>query len=102
MLRSTEASGKAGVYGLRYLSQGNLEKKFYHKFVRNEMLRREYLNQTFQVLPELKDEYNKIVWNEGFELAQRKLFYLQGKLLKDGDIYRINIESEGKTSYLYY
>ena len=96
MLRSTEASGKAGVYGLRYLSQGHLEKKYFHRFVKNEMLRREYLNQTFQVLPGLKEEYDKIVRNEGFENAQRKMFSLQGNALKDGDIYRNNTDTGGK------
>ena len=99
MLRSTEASGKAGVYGLRYLSQGTLEKKYFHKFVRNEMLRREYLNQTFQVLPELKDWYNKIVRNKGFEQAQRKMFSLEGKQLKVGDIYSDYIANKGKLSF---
>ena len=100
MLRSTEASGKAGVYGLRYLSQGHLEKKYFHRFVKNEMLRREYLNQTFQVLPEIKAEYDKIVRNEGFELAQGKMFTLQGKVLRDGDIYSNNTNTGGKINYI--
>ena len=78
MLRSTEECGKAGAYGLRYMARGSLHKKYFHRFVRNEMLRREYLNQTFQVLPEVADDYNRIVHDEEFEIAQHDILSSQG------------------------
>ena len=85
MLRSIEACGKAGVFGLRYLSQGKLEKKYFYRFVRNEMLRREYLNQTFLVLPEMQVDYNKIVHDADFEKAQMEIFSLKGEDLTDNN-----------------
>ena len=78
MLRSTEECGKAGAYGLRYMARGSLKKKYFHRFVRNEMLRREYLNQTFQVLPEIVDDYNRIVHDADFENIQRDILSSQG------------------------
>ena len=77
-MRSTEECGKAGVYGLRYMARGTLQKKYFHRFVRNEMLRKEYLNQTFQVLPEIVDDYNSIVHDEDFEKAQKNILLQQG------------------------
>ena len=49
-----EFTGKSGIYGIRYLSQGFIERQHHHDFVRFEMLRKEYLNQTFNFMPELK------------------------------------------------
>ena len=47
------------------------------------MLRREYLNQTFQILPELNSDYNETVHDEAFEASQRQIFSLQGSELTD-------------------
>ena len=53
--RAVEFTGKSGIYGLRYLSDGGFVKiKHYHDFIKFEMLRKEYLNQTFNFMPELK------------------------------------------------
>jgi hypothetical protein len=60
------------------MSQGSLTKKYFNRFVRNEVLRREYLNQTFQVLPEIADVYFKIVHDEDFEIAQHDILTSQG------------------------
>ena len=85
VLRSTEACGRAGVIGLRYLSRGSLAKRYFYRFVRSEMLRREYLNQTFQILPELNSDYNETVHDEAFEASQRQIFSLQGSELTDDE-----------------
>ena len=85
VLRSTEACGRAGVIGLRYLSRGSLAKRYFYRFVRSEMLRREYLNQTFQILPELNSDYNETVHDEAFEASQRQIFSLQGSELIDDE-----------------
>ena len=42
------------------------------------MLRREYLNQTFQVLPEIVDDYKRIVHDTDFENVQRDILSSQG------------------------
>ena len=47
------------------------------------MLRREYLNQTFQILPELNSDYNETVHDGEFEASQRQIFSLQGSELTD-------------------
>ena len=71
LLRSVEFSGKSGIYGLRYLSQdGYLEREYMHEFIRFEMLRKEYLNQTFNFMPLLLEEYKMITKNNFFEEAQ--------------------------------
>ena len=84
MLRSIEACGKTGVYGLRYLSQGYLQKEYYHELVRYEMLRKEYLNQTFNFLPHLRKQLER---GDVFEVGQKQLLLLQGKRLKAGSIF---------------
>lgn len=68
LLRSVEFSGKSGIYGLRYLTQdGYLEREYMHEFIRFEMLRREYLNQTFNFMPAIKEEYTMMTENIFFE-----------------------------------
>ena len=49
------------------------------------MLRREYLNQTFLVLPEMQVDYNEIVHDADFEKAQLEIFSLKGEDLTDNN-----------------
>ena len=71
LLRSVEFSGKSGIYGMRYLTQGGaLEREYMHEFIRFEMLRREYLNQTFNFMPAIKDEYFMLTEDVFFDRAQ--------------------------------
>ena len=41
--------------GYRYLAQGSLERQYMHDFIRYEMLRKEYLNQTFNFMPGVQE-----------------------------------------------
>ena len=41
--------------GYRYLAQGTLERQYMHDFIRYEMLRKEYLNQTFNFMPGVQE-----------------------------------------------
>ena len=43
------------ISGYRYLAQGNLERQYMHDFIRYEMLRKEYLNQTFNFMPGVQE-----------------------------------------------
>ena len=66
------------------------------------MLRREYLNQTFLVLPEIQVDYNKIVHDADFEKAQMEIFSLKGEDLSDtdddnGEYSNENSRKKGKT-----
>ena len=69
--RAVEFTGKSGIYGLRYLSDGGFVKiKHYHDFIKFEMLRKEYLNQTFNFMPELKGPYMNKTRSTYYDVAQ--------------------------------
>lgn len=70
LLRSVEFGGKSSIYGYRYLAQGFLERRYMHDFVRYEMLRKEYLNQTFNFMPGVQAEYDKTTSGLFYEAAQ--------------------------------
>ena len=68
-----------------------------------EMLRKEYLNQTFNFLPAL---INKLDKGDVFEGAQTKLLSLLGKKLVEGELSSQGDDNEGITSsimrYIWY
>ena len=69
--RAVEFTGKSGIYGLRYLSDGGFVKiKHYHDFIKFEMLRKEYLNQTFNFMPEIRTAYDNATVGKFYETAQ--------------------------------
>ena len=53
LLRAVEFSGRAGILGLEYLSSDQFTDVKFEKFLQADVLRREYLNQTFNFLPYL-------------------------------------------------
>ena len=74
----------------RYLSQKQLDRENQHKFITNEWLRREYLNQTFNFLPDRLVTYNETALNPTFEdyqerIMQEDIYLTQGKI----EVYRI-------------
>ena len=96
--RSVEFSGKSGIFGIRwvlymtiraeknvktwvnshsfnsrFLSSGDLKRKWHHSFIRYEMLRKEYLNQTFNFMPTLQELYDKRSRGQNYEEAQRQI-----------------------------
>ena len=54
LLRAVEFSGRAGILGMEYLSASELSEAKYESFLQSDILRREYLNQSFNFLPILK------------------------------------------------
>ena len=61
LLRTVEFSGRAGILGMEYVATGLNPEKF-EQFLEFDILRREYLEQTFNFLPHIKkdyEEYNK-------------------------------------------
>ena len=70
LLRSVEFGGKSSIYGYRYLAQGFLERHYMHDFIRYEMLRKEYLNQTFNFVVGLQQEYDQLTGDLFYEHAQ--------------------------------
>ena len=57
----------------RYLSAGTLTRRQHHSFVRYETLRKEYLNQTFNFMPELQTQYDDNSKGQNYEEAQRQI-----------------------------
>ena len=69
----------------RYLSQKQLDRENQHKFITNEWLRREYLNQTFNFLPDRLVTYNETALNPKFEEYQERIM-LEDVYLTQGEI----------------
>ena len=61
----------------RFLSSGSLARRQHHNFVRFESLRKEYLNQTFNFMPELQVLYDKKMRDQTYEDAQRQITELE-------------------------
>ena len=51
LLRACEFSGRAGILGLEYISSDEFSNAKFEQFLQADVLRREYLNQTFNFLP---------------------------------------------------
>jgi hypothetical protein len=62
LLRCVEYAGKAGILGMEYATIG-LTKKKYENFLEFDALRREYLDQTTNFLPLIRDKF--VVLNDG-------------------------------------
>ena len=55
------------------MSSGTLTRRQHHNFVRYESLRKEYLNQTFNFMPELQVIYDKNSRGQNYEDAQKQI-----------------------------
>ena len=90
LIRHIEFNFLAEYLRFRYLSQKQLDRENQHKFITNEWLRREYLNQTFNFLPDRLVTYNETALNPTFEdyqerIMQEDIYLTQGKI----EVYRI-------------
>ena len=72
LLRCIEYSEKSAIYGLEYLSTG-LNSRKTELFIQNDVLRREYINQTLNFIPALQINYDKILKVNRFNIYQSKL-----------------------------
>ena len=57
----------------RHFGRGGLQRKLNHNFVRFVVLQREYMNQTFNFMPELKTEYESNVFNQELDEYQNAI-----------------------------
>ena len=70
LLRTVEFSGRAGILGMEYVATGLNPEKF-EQFLEFDILRREYLEQTFNFLPHIKKDYEEYTKTERtFDLDQ--------------------------------
>ena len=63
LLRTVEFSGRAGILGMEYMASGLNQDKF-EQFLEFDILRREYLNQTFNFLPYIQTSYEEYTSKE--------------------------------------
>jgi len=80
-MRTSEYAGKSGIYGLEYLIADLSPAKF-ERFVENDIMRKEYLKQTYGFIPSLQSEYESLVLNNDFEKSQKKI--LEGTGIERG------------------
>lgn len=73
----------------RYMSQGELERLHHLDFARFEILRKEYLNQTFNFMPEIQKKYDKSAKNSKYEEIQMQITNKESYSSK-GINYRLN------------
>ena len=85
LIRHIEFNFLAEYLRFRYLSQKQLDRENQHKFITNEWLRREYLNQTFNFLPDRLVTYNETALNPKFEEYQERIM-LEDVYLTQGEI----------------
>ena len=70
LLRAVEFAGKAGIIGMEYLATPGLAPKQYENFLKFNSLRKEYLNQTFNFVPQLQVKYEDLIQRNTFESIQ--------------------------------
>jgi hypothetical protein len=72
LLRAVEFAGKAGILGMEYTTSG-LDAEKFDKFLEFDILRREYINQTINFLPYIKEEYELLADRIGFDEIQDQI-----------------------------
>ncbi|XP_023333523.1 uncharacterized protein LOC111705255 isoform X2 [Eurytemora carolleeae] len=73
LLRSVEYAGKSMVHGMAYISTGISTQNKFQGFLEYDMLRREYLNQTFNVIPSTREEYYRLIQGNTFPAIQASI-----------------------------
>jgi hypothetical protein len=71
-LRCVEFAGKAGILGMEYTTIG-LDQQKYENFLEFDILRREYLNQTTNFLPYIKNQFDILNDVNTFDEAQDQI-----------------------------
>ena len=74
LLRAVELAGKAGILGLEFLSnKGKMKPDKFERFLQYDVLRRSYINQTFNFVPSLRKEYYALIKRNTFEVTQENI-----------------------------
>ena len=83
LLRAVEFAGKAGILGLEYFASRELSPRKFENFLKFDVLRREYLNQTLNFIPRLRNEYDALNDRNSFASSQNKII---NRVVIDNDI----------------
>ena len=84
LLRTVEFSGRAGILGMEYMATGLDQDKF-EQFLEFDVLRREYLNQTFNFLPYIQVFYEEYT-------AKERTFDMDQDRIKEGTEFKRGIK----------
>ena len=75
LLRAIENIGIVSVYGIEYLTTGNLTKENFIKYVEHDTLIWEYLNSSVHLAPYLEEKLQKIYNTEAYEFYRERLHF---------------------------
>ena len=72
LLRAIENIGIVSVYGIRYLTTGNVTQQNYIKYVEHDTLIWEYLNSSIHLAPYLDKKFNKIYAGASYQFYRQR------------------------------
>ena len=72
LLRAIENIGIVSVYGIRYLTTGNVTQQNYIKYVEHDTLIWEYLNSSIHLAPYLDEKLRKIYAGDAYKFYRQR------------------------------
>ena len=72
LLRAIENIGIVSVYGIRYLTTGNVTQQNYIKYVEHDTLIWEYLNSSIHLAPYLEKKFKRIYAGEAYRFYRQR------------------------------
>ena len=72
LLRAIENIGIVSVYGIRYLTTGNVTQQNYIKYVEHDTLIWEYLNSSIHLAPYLEKKFKRIYSGEAYRFYRQR------------------------------
>ena len=72
LLRAIENIGIVSVYGIRYLTTGNVTQQNYIKYVEHDTLIWEYLNSSIHLAPYLEKKFKRIYSGEAYRFYRKR------------------------------
>ena len=72
LLRAIENIGIVSVYGIKYLTTGNVTQENFIKYVEHDTLIWEYLNSSIHLAPYLEEKLQKIYKQEAYQFYRKR------------------------------
>lgn len=76
LLRAIENIGIVSVYGIKYLTTGNVTQENFIKYVEHDTLIWEYLNSSIHLAPYLEEKLQKIYKQEAYQFYRKRYVQL--------------------------
>ena len=81
LLRAIENIGIVSVYGIKYLTVGNVTQDNFIKYVEHDTLIWEYLNSSIHLAPYLEEKLQKIYEQDAYKFYRERFVFLYIQLL---------------------